>query len=128
MLAIRHPSLVPHQVQMPPIKWDAYRSFNITSRDSDGMTCVGTANYGNRCRWDISDGKFSQICSILDDLETRAPVNALSSLESLARLSLCEEYHQGQAYDKVAEWRVAIEEATQFYESRKRVNEENRRL
>ncbi|KAH6666036.1 hypothetical protein B0J14DRAFT_205598 [Halenospora varia] len=113
---------------MAPIKWDAYRSLNITSRDSGGMTCVGDTRYGKRCRWDIPDKKFSQICSILDEFETKAPAKAISSLERLAQLSLCEKYHQGQAFDKIDEWEVAIQEATQFYESGKGLKEKNREL
>jgi chromosome segregation ATPase len=113
---------------MAPIKWDAYRTLNITNRDSGGMTCVGNTRYGKRCRWDIPDKKFSQICSILDEFETKAPANAMSSLKRLAQLSLCEEYHQGQAFEKIDEWEVAIQEATQFYESGKGLKEKNREL
>jgi chromosome segregation ATPase len=113
---------------MAPMKWDAYRSLNITSRDSDGMTCVGNNRYGKRCRWDIPDRKFSLICSILDEFETKAPAKAISLLQRLAQLSLCEEYHQGQAFEKIDEWKVAIQEATQFYESGKGLKEKNREL
>ncbi|KAH8656699.1 hypothetical protein BGZ60DRAFT_532280 [Tricladium varicosporioides] len=113
---------------MAPIKWDAYRSLNITSRDSGGTTCVGENKYGKRCRWDISDSKFSQICSILDEFETQPPTNAISSLERLAQLSLCEKYHQWQAFNKINKWEVAIQEATQFYESGKRLKEKNQEL
>ena len=92
------------------------------------MTCVGNTRYGKRCRWDIPDKKFSQICSILDEFETKAPANAISSLKHLAQLSLCEEYHQGQAFEKIDEWEVAIQEATQFYESGEGMKEKNREL
>jgi chromosome segregation ATPase len=113
---------------MAPIKWDAYRSLNITTRDSGGTTCVGNTRYGKRCRWDIPDKKFSQICAMLDEFETKAPANAISSLERLAHLSLCEGYHQHKAAEKMEEWELAIQEATQFYESGKRLKEKNREL
>jgi ABC-type transporter Mla subunit MlaD len=113
---------------MAPIKWDAYRTFNIASRDSDGMTCVGNTIYKKRCRREISDKSFSRICSILDELEIKAPANARSSLERLAQLSLCEENHQRQASNKIEEWEVAIQEATQFYEIQKGLKERNREL
>jgi chromosome segregation ATPase len=113
---------------MTPIKWDAYRSLNVTGRDSAGMTCVGNTRYGKRCRWDIPDKKFTKICSMLDEFETTAPANAISSLKRLAQLSLCEEWHQGQALKKIEEWEVAIQEATQFYESGKGLKEKNREL
>jgi len=83
---------------------------------------------GNAMPVGHSSKKFSQICSILDEFETKAPADAISSLESLARLSLCEDYHQGQAFEKIDEWEVAIEEATQFYESGRGLKEKNREL
>jgi chromosome segregation ATPase len=113
---------------MAPIQWDAYRSLNITSRDSSSMTCVGNNIYGKRCRWDIPNKKFSQICSILDEFETKAPAKAVKSLERLAQLSLCEKYHQGQAFEKIDEWEVAIRDAAQFYESGRGLKDKNREL
>ena len=92
------------------------------------MTCVGNTQYGKRCRWNIPDKNFSQICSMLDEFETKAPAKAISSLERLAELSLCEDYHQGQAFEKIDDWEVAIQEATQFYERCKALKEKNREL
>ena len=65
---------------------------------------------------------------MLDEFETKAPAKAISSLERLAKLSLCEDYHQGQAFEKIDDWEVAIQEATQFYESGKALKEKNREL
>jgi chromosome segregation ATPase len=113
---------------MAPIKWDAYRYLNITGRDSHGTSCAGYTKYGQRCRWDISGKNFSRICSMLDDFETEAPAKAVSSLGRLAQLSLCEEYHQTQASKKIDEWKVAIREATKFYEQVKALKRENRVL
>jgi chromosome segregation ATPase len=65
---------------------------------------------------------------MLDDFETEAPAKAVSSLGRLAQLSLCEEYHQNQASQKIDEWKVAIREATKFYEQVKALKKENREL
>jgi chromosome segregation ATPase len=113
---------------MAPIQWDAYRTLNIASRDSNSMTCVGNNRFGKRCHWDIPNKKFSQICSILDEFETKAPAKAIKSLERLAQLSLCEQFHQGQVFEKIDEWEVAIQDATQFYESGKGLKDKNREL
>ena len=92
------------------------------------MTCVGNNRFGKRCHWDIPNKKFSQICFILDEFETKAPANAIKSLERLAQLSLCEQFHQGQVFEKIDEWEVAIQDATQFYESGKGLKDKNREL
>lgn len=65
---------------------------------------------------------------MLDDFETEAPAKAVSSLGRLAQLSLCEEYHQKQASRKIDEWKLAIQEATKFYERGKALKRENREL
>jgi chromosome segregation ATPase len=92
------------------------------------MTCVGNTIYGKRCRWEIPDENFSQICSMLDEFETKAPAKAIKSLKRLAQLSLCEKYHQHQVFDRIDEWEVAIQDATQFYESGKDLKDKNREL
>jgi chromosome segregation ATPase len=92
------------------------------------MTCVGNNRFGKRCHWDIPNKRFSQICSILDEFETKAPAKAIKSLERLAQLSLCEQFHQGQVFEKIDEWEVAIQDATQFYESGKGLKDKNREL
>jgi hypothetical protein len=98
-------------------KWDAYRCLNLAGRSDHGMTCVGTTRYGKRCRWDIPDEDFSRICAILDGFETEAPKKATPYLQTLARLSLCQDYHRNQAHEKTLEWQVAITDATKFYDS-----------
>lgn len=113
---------------MAPIKWDAYRTLNITSRNSGGTTCVGKTQFGKRCRWDIPEREFYQICSILDKFETKAPAKAMSSLETLAQLSLCKQYHKHQVSEKVDEWEIAIHEASKFYKSGKCLEDKNREL
>lgn len=65
---------------------------------------------------------------MLDEFETKEPANAIPSLKCLARLSLCQDYHQGQALGKVDEWEVAIQDAIQFYESGRSLKEKNREL
>jgi len=104
---------------MAPVnrKWDAYQTLNITNRHDYGMTCVGLNRYGKRCRWDIPDDKYERVYSILDELETKAPSDAASSFSRLAQLSLCQDWHQNQAFTKIREWTTAVQEATQFYDS-----------
>ncbi|PMD47702.1 hypothetical protein L207DRAFT_506670 [Hyaloscypha variabilis F] len=113
---------------MAPIEWDAYRGLNITGRDDTGATCVGNNRYGKRCRWDIPHDKFLQVRRILDEFETNAPAKAIPSLGRLASLSLCQDWHQGQAYEKIGEWQDAIEEATEAYQKGSDLKEKNREL
>jgi hypothetical protein len=99
-------------------KWDAFKGLNITSRDSDGMTCVGMNRYSQRCRWDISRDSFYKIRDLLDALEARPPNGALESLDELAGLCLCQNFHQGQADKVVYQWGSAIMEAAEEFKKR----------
>ena len=92
------------------------------------MTCVGTTIYKKRCRWDIPYGRFLHVRRMLDDFETKAPEKATGSLKRLARLCLCEEYHQNQSFEVINKWEDAIEEATKFYEKGQDLKERNREL
>jgi hypothetical protein len=103
---------------MAPRKWDAFKGLNITSRDSDGMTCVGTNRYGQRCRWDISSASFNKIRDLLNALEAQPPNEALDSLYGLAGLCLCQNFHQDQAYQMVDKWETAIMEAAEEFKKR----------
>lgn len=100
---------------MVPRKWNAYRTLNLTDRDSHGMTCVGSTKHGHRCRWDIVN-EYEQIRAILDYMETRPPNEAIGSLRHLARLSLCKDWHQRQINDVVLKWEGGINEAAAAYE------------
>lgn len=101
---------------MAPREWNAYVSLNITSRDSQKMTCVGNNRFGKRCHWDIDGAAYHKIRGILDAMETRPPNKAVKSLEKLAGLSLCRDFHQNQAGRIVEQWESAIIEAEKEYE------------
>jgi hypothetical protein len=103
---------------MAPRKWDAFKGLNITSRDSDGMTCVGMNRYGQRCRWDISRASFNNICDLLNELEAQPLNEALDSLYGLAGLCLCQNFHQDQAYAMVDQWETAVMEAAEEFKKR----------
>jgi hypothetical protein len=51
---------------------------------------------------DISASRIDRICTILDELETKAPRDARESLQNLAHLSTCQEQHRDD-YSKVNE-------------------------
>ncbi|RDL32603.1 uncharacterized protein BP5553_09059 [Venustampulla echinocandica] len=99
-------------------KWDAYKSLNITGRDSCGMTCVGMNRFGKRCRWDISAASYDKIRVMFDAMEGRPPKEATKSLKELAVLSLCLDFHQNQANKVVDQWQSAVKEAAAGYENR----------
>jgi chromosome segregation ATPase len=115
-------SLLPHQTltliesTMASRKWDAYSSLNITSGDSNRITCVGMNKEGRRCGWEFRGGYYNDICTLLSAMERRPPMEAIGSLKKLARLSLCQDWHQNQAYGMVAQWESAIMEVAEEYE------------
>ncbi len=113
---------------MAPREWNAYVTLNITSRDSDSMTCVGNTRYGNRCRWGIEGRSYRKIRGILDAMEEQPPNKAVKSLEKLAYLSLCEEYHQNQADNMVENWKSAVFEAGKEYEEGMGLRKKNQAL
>ncbi|KAK2757002.1 hypothetical protein FQN54_004970 [Arachnomyces sp. PD_36] len=96
-------------------KWDAYRVLNITKRGSGEMNCLGQTKYGQRCRWDISDDNFDEVCSILSEMEKKSPLEASVFLRELAQLGLCEKFHQNQAEEVVSEWKYDLEDAMKEY-------------
>ena len=115
---------------MAPRIWDSYKTFNITARDSDGMFCVGLAvTKGNsRCRITITGEECHEVCSILDKMETKPPNEVSKLLPRLARLSLCNEYHQHQERGVLEKWREAIEDVVKRYEKVERLKSRIHRL
>ena len=77
---------------MAPRIWDSCKTLNITARDSDDMFCVGlSVKKGNsRCRITITGEEYNEVCSILDEPETKPPNEVSELLPRLARLSLCD--------------------------------------
>lgn len=91
--------------------WDPYSVLGIIDRNSNSATCVGKTIFDKRCRWDISDANVREIRTILNDREKKRPKYAKKHLRTLARLSLCEGYHQGQASKVIGAWEDSIDDA-----------------
>jgi chromosome segregation ATPase len=103
---------------MAPQLWDPYRILNITARDSNMMHCVGHVDRhdGARCRWRIPSNNFAEVCSILDKMAVTPPDEVTDKILSrLARLSLCEDYHQNQKNRILDEWDEKVDAATKVY-------------
>lgn len=96
---------------MSPRIWDPYSVLNIIDRNNNTATCVGKTKFNKRCRWDISDVNVREIRMILDEREKKRPKYAKKSLKILAELSLCNDYHQGQASQVMEAWKAAIDDA-----------------
>jgi peptidoglycan hydrolase CwlO-like protein len=116
---------------MAPRLWNAYRFLNITTRDSNAMTCVAQTQFkGTRCRWSITDDRFFEIHALLNEMESRPPSEISLFLPRLAQLSLCYEVHQ--KWEKIraaeAEWRAAINEAIVEYNNVEELKARNREL
>lgn len=111
-----HQTLTLIESTMASREWDAYSSLNITSGDSYRITCVGMNRKGKRCGWEFRGRYYNDICALLNAMERRPPMEAIKSLKELARLSLCQDWHQNQAYTVVGQWESAIMEVTEEYE------------
>ncbi|KFY10109.1 hypothetical protein V491_07808 [Pseudogymnoascus sp. VKM F-3775] len=96
---------------MSPRIWDPYSVLNIIDRNSNSATCVGKTRFDKRCRWDISDANIREIRAILNERERKSPKFTKKYLRTLAQLSLCEGYHQGQASEVIGAWEDSIDDA-----------------
>ena len=117
---------------MAPRVWNPDKTLNINARDNYEMFCVGVAvSRGNaRCRWRITGDRYDEVCSILDEMETKPPTEISGSklLSRLVKLSLCEEKHQHQQHDVLERWEYAIEEIAEQYEEMEKLRSRNRQL
>lgn len=91
--------------------WDPYSVLNIVDRNNNSASCVGKTRFNKRCRWDISDANIQEIRMILDEREKKRPKYAKNHLRKLAELSLCNDYHRGQASQVMDVWEDAIDDA-----------------
>lgn len=96
-------------------KWDAYRTLGMTTRNSPGASCFGTTRFGKRCRWDIGHRDYEEVVGLLNAMELQPPEKAYDSLNELAELSLCEDFHQHQASQVVRNWKSAVGDAAKEY-------------
>ena len=95
--------------------WDPYQVLDIYP-NSRNSSCVGLAKTtGRRCRWSFHSEQYSdsQIATAVRQLDSMAAVHpsdvTTAELHSLARNTLCREFHQGQVYDVEREWRATID-------------------
>ncbi|KAH7412744.1 hypothetical protein BKA64DRAFT_659496 [Cadophora sp. MPI-SDFR-AT-0126] len=102
---------------MSPRLWNAYYALGITSRDSDGMTCVGITKKSRHCDAEIEKDCYNIIRTILDKIEASPPDASRwpKSLKKLSVHALCSR-HQSQASDLVDEWTGCIQEAATTYD------------
>ena len=95
--------------------WDPRSVLNVDPMDPD-CQCVGEASTtGRRCRWDFRSEQFnaSQKAAAAKQLNSMAETHpskvTSAALESLARNTLCRDWHKGQAYAKSQKWKAAID-------------------
>lgn len=96
--------------------WDPYRVLDVDPNDSNS-TCVGLAkSTGYRCRWHFDSEQFnaSQRDNAVNRLESMSEMHpsdvTRAELYSLARNTLCRDFHQWQADAKSTEWKAKIED------------------
>lgn len=98
-------------------QWDPRKILGLYPL-AENFTCVGAAvSKGNsRCGLKISLGAREAASTILNSMdEEMGPVTPDDVLLRLAKLLLCQNYHQCQANEKTQEWSAKITEATQEF-------------
>lgn len=95
--------------------WNPRTVLDVDPMDPD-CQCVGEASTtGRRCRWDFRSEQFnaSQKAAAAKQLNSMAETHpskvTSAALESLARNTLCRDWHKGQAYAKSQKWKAAID-------------------
>ena len=98
--------------------WDPYRVLDVYPNGGRGISaCVGVASStGYRCRWSFNSEQFSasQRATAVRQLDSMSAVHPSkitpAELHSLARNTLCRDFHQGQVYAVEKAWRAKIEQ------------------
>ena len=95
--------------------WDPRSVLDVDPMDPN-CQCVGEASStGRRCRWDFRSEQFnaSQKAAAAKQLSSMAQTHpsevTSAALESLARNTLCMDWHKGQAYATSRRWKAALE-------------------
>ncbi|KAF6241089.1 hypothetical protein HO173_000883 [Letharia columbiana] len=96
--------------------WDPYRVLDVDP-SSPYSTCVGFAvSTGSRCKWRFNTEQFDtfQRATAVERLKAMSEMHpsqvTLAALYSLARNTLCRDFHQWQADAKSTEWEAKIED------------------
>jgi hypothetical protein len=84
---------------------------------SNDISCAGITKKGLPCQYDLGGDPKRQARRLLDSMSQRSPREALNDLPQLARLCLCQKWHQAQAADVVANWTDLIETYVSSLES-----------
>jgi chromosome segregation ATPase len=100
-----------------PLKWNPAASLQIISRYSAEVFCMGRArSHGNaRCRVRIEKSARENAVSLLEEMSSKPPTEAIHFLRKLAQQLLCNEWHKDQEDDLVAEWTEIIEPIISAY-------------
>ncbi|KAM0427950.1 hypothetical protein ACHAPT_007410 [Fusarium lateritium] len=102
--------------------WDPGNLLQITDGlrhgQSDTVTCLGIAKYGNRCRWDVLEPNLSEVRPLLRQMSQLKPESiTIETLRRLARLCLCPKYHSNQVEQVVRHWTGVLQAATQYHKN-----------
>ncbi|KAL8829318.1 MAG: hypothetical protein Q9170_006223 [Blastenia crenularia] len=116
-------------------QWNPYKVLDIHPESTD-FFCVGRAvSRGNaRCRMRIDSEDIHDACIILDKLATEGPEdsNLKSRLQTLARLTLCKDWHQNQIRQTVQFWTDVVkdwlDEKEELRALRKKVEASQRKM
>jgi hypothetical protein len=84
---------------------------------SNDISCAGITKKGLPCQYDLGGDPKRQARRLLDSMSQRSPREARDDLPQLARLCLCQKWHQAQAADVVANWTDLIETYVSSLES-----------
>jgi hypothetical protein len=84
---------------------------DIITANSD-ISCAGITKKGLPCGYDLGGDPKRQARRLLDSMSQRSPREALDVLPQLARLCLCQKWHQQQEERVVAEWTALIERSS----------------
>ncbi|RSL59718.1 hypothetical protein CEP54_007161 [Fusarium duplospermum] len=100
--------------------WDPENLLRVTDdlRSQAGeIKCLGKMRYNARCRLNIPEANLSEVRPLLGAMSQVKPESITNeTLQRLARLCLCIEYHSNQAEQVVSHWTRVLETATQHHQ------------
>lgn len=120
---------LPYSINMASVSlsrelWDPCSVLDVYPNDPNS-TCVGLAiSTRRRCKWSFKSEQFdpSQRATAVERLESIAKLHpskiTSAALYSLARNTLCRDFHQGQADAKSTEWKAKIQDYLQAHSER----------
>lgn len=113
---------------MTSIEWDAYQVLDVARRGSDNIICFAMTKDRTRCSIKLGPYQRQRILDILEEIEQRAPNEAVGALATLAQLGCCSRYHSsmGESVTRaiVCQWEKAIGNIAGYYELAASLNKE----